>query len=248
MNVALITLDSVRYDVFTEASTPWMDGLGKVFESRAHADTTFPSHMALLSGNLHVPMHLSAKTSVAGPWMPSVLKKAGYNTIMAASLPWIRKEMFDAGFNRFFSIPFNKEDAMVPLSQLLGAVEPALKKEDNFLVLNVGETHWPYTRTMRHPARTLELCRDMVERPMSLDPKMGESMRADQAKTLSWVDGVLELFFRKGDWLIYITADHGEEFGENGRWLHGHGCYPNEVSVPVLCSNWSALLKLVEPE
>jgi len=237
-SLAVITLDSVRYDQIID--TPFLNSLGRIYPARSHADSTFPSHMAILSGNLNWPEFISNKSYRCGPWMSSFLKSKGYTTIAAASLPWIREKSFGTGFDHFFALPFDAVGRMMPLLKMLRDVEPCIQ-DPTFLFLNIGETHFPYTVSMNAPRESL--LHDLVNDPEIIAPSMGDSMKRDQQRTISWVDARLAEFFEnRDDWIIYVTADHGEMFGEHVLWLHGHGCYEEEVSVFAVCNDWDALV------
>lgn len=246
-SLAVITLDSVRYDQIIAADTPFLDSLGTLHPARSHADGTFPSHMALLSGNLNWPDFVSNKSYRCGPWMSSFLRKRGYTTVGAASLPWVREDFFGRGFDSFFAMPLGTEGAMMPLPKMLRDVERIVKvgtdirKEPIFLFLNIGETHFPYTVAMKAPRQSI--LHDLVNNPESIAPSVADSMKRDQQRTISWVDARLGEFFEgRDDWIVYISSDHGELFGEHGLWIHGHGCYEEEVSVFAVCNDWEALV------
>jgi hypothetical protein len=249
VNFALITLDSVRFDQYLTARTPFLDSIGTVHRAKAHADSTFPSHMGLLHGCLHLPEGYNRKAYTFAPWMPSVLKDKGYNTIAAVSMPWIHKKAFGRGFDHFFEHPFGEKGPMAPLETLLPKASDCLAPGKNFLFLNIGETHFPYSIT----------CQDMfwdgmlfslVNDPASVPLEVAEDMKRDQVKAIEWVDRTLDNFFSvyaddpEYDWLFYVTADHGELFGEHGLWLHGHGCFPEEIDVPVVCNDLDKLLRM----
>jgi len=240
-SLAVITLDSVRFDQIIAANTPFLDSLGKIYPARSHADSTFPSHMALLSGNLNWPDFISNKSMLKPPWMPSWFKSKGYTTICAAALPWIRKEFFGKDFMHFFEQPLSADGSMMPLPQMLRDVD-WVAQEPNFLCMNIGESHFPYDPDMKNASRQLMLD-DMINNPKQIHPKMGEAMKSDQRETISWVDARLGRFFQeREDWIVFITADHGEMFGEHGLWIHGHGCFEEEVNVFAVCNDWDALI------
>lgn len=244
-SLAVITLDSVRYDQITAADTPFLDSLGTLYPARAHADSTFPSHMALLSGNLNWPDFISNKSYRCGPWMPRFLQQKGYVTVGGASLPWVRKEFFGTGFDNFFALPFDVTDTMLPFSKMTRDVCRHMGDPEHnptFMFLNIGETHFPYTVSMKAPR--CAMLHDLVNNPDSIAPSVADGMKRDQQRTITWIDAKLKFLFEKvlDDWIIYVTADHGELFGEHGLWIHGHGCYEEEVSVFAVCNDWDALI------
>jgi arylsulfatase A-like enzyme len=49
-----------------------------------------------------------------------------------------------------------------------------------------------------------------------------------------FLDGVIPAYSRGDEAVVVITADHGEEFGEHGRWLHGAGLHGEIARVPFM--------------
>ena len=55
MNIAIITLDSLRYDVFEEANLPYLKGLGDYYQAFAQGTDTLLSHLAIFKYG-HLPV------------------------------------------------------------------------------------------------------------------------------------------------------------------------------------------------
>ena len=49
-----------------------------------------------------------------------------------------------------------------------------------------------------------------------------------------FLDEVVPAYSRGDEAVVVITADHGEEFGEHGRWLHGAGLHGEIARVPLM--------------
>ena len=49
-----------------------------------------------------------------------------------------------------------------------------------------------------------------------------------------FLDGVIPAYSRGDEAVVVITADHGEEFLEHGRWLHGAGLHGEIARVPLM--------------
>ena len=237
-NVVLVTLDSCRLDSFQAASTPFMSSLGDVSEGRVSADWTLPSHVSMLSGNLPWAGHINRKSFRFPLWMPEEFQKAGYRTIGAAAMPWLNKSFkFDRGFDRYFDWKFESSKLYRPMESSITEIRLNLAPDGNFIFLNAGETHFPYSsNTSPFSGRLKEMVKDEPD----IDPKVGEMMhRAQTAMVQRCDESLLELSKSLGENTIwFVTADHGELFGEHGKYLHGHGCYEEEVVVPVVCSDW----------
>ncbi|SIO89478.1 sulfatase-like hydrolase/transferase [Nocardiopsis sp. JB363] len=138
-------------------------------------------------------------------------------------------------------------EEQLSLSHTLKLADLCLEAKRFFLFVNCPSTHVPYT-TPWSPLteRNRELLRHLY---LLHDGKVGRS-RADvlgvedvqmllemQRQALEWADSRLgDLFSRLSGRrpLVVVCADHGEEFGEGGRFGHGHP-HPTVSTVPLWC-------------
>ncbi len=117
---------------------------------------------------------------------------------------------------------------------------------EEFLFMNLMETHAPYTPPREYRTVTTERPLDEVTATNGFvstvseegDPHSDVLLDAynDCARYLS--DIYKEIFdeLRKSFDIIITVSDHGELFGEHGAWKHAYGLYPELTHVPLVVS------------
>ncbi|PSK85952.1 sulfatase-like protein [Murinocardiopsis flavida] len=119
-----------------------------------------------------------------------------------------------------------------------------LEADRFFLFINCPSTHIPYT-TPNSPLtpstgealERLYRLHDTKSAHPPLAPDAVEELLGMQRRGLEWADEQLGLLFRRlahRQPLVVVCADHGEEFGEGGRYGHGHP-HPTVTTVPLWC-------------
>ena len=134
----------------------------------------------------------------------------------------------------------------LPLAHTRMLADLCLDAERFFLFVNCSSTHIPYTTpfsplTDRNRAllRRLYQLHDARENAPrgALTGEDVEELLDMQRRALMWADSRLgELFSSLEDRhpLVVVCADHGEEFGEGGRFGHAHP-HPTVTTVPLWC-------------
>jgi hypothetical protein len=124
-----------------------------------------------------------------------------------------------------------------------------LEADRFFLFVNCPSTHIPYTTpwTRLNPSRC-----DLLERlyalhdsketaPGAFSPDEIQTLQGMQARALEWADEQIGVLFDKltdREPLVVVCADHGEEFGDDDRYGHGHS-HPTVTTVPL----WAGVLR-----
>lgn len=116
-----------------------------------------------------------------------------------------------------------------------------------FLFVNCASTHIPYTTPaspltpqvseLVHRLYRLHDTKSRGGEQETLSGAQVDALLAMQQRALEWADARLgELFeaLRRYEPLVVVCADHGEEFGEGGRFGHGHA-HPTVSRVPLWC-------------
>lgn len=116
-----------------------------------------------------------------------------------------------------------------------------------FLFVNCPSTHFPYCTPANRLTRTTRRLLVEVTRAQyskwnaeprgHISPDDVVTLREMQKSALEWADDRLgELFARLRDRqpLVVVCADHGEEFGDGGRFGHGHA-HGTVTTVPLWC-------------
>jgi hypothetical protein len=141
-------------------------------------------------------------------------------------------------------LPLAHPDALVGL----------LGDADRFvLFVNCPVTHLPYappgaqlTDTfLRALHKTIDAHRSKRHHSpyaLPLDPAETAAVRAMQVAAVEWADHalgrLLSLLVDRGPLLVVVCGDHGEEFGEGGRYGHAHN-HPTVLQVPL----WAGLVR-----
>lgn len=162
------------------------------------------------------------------PTLPEVLSAHGYQTFGVADNLNICETM---GFARGFDHFEHFEYAGAPrVNEVAEGYLPELERgaAPFFLYVHYMDPHKPYNRWDAH-----------------VDERASGSLFAAYDSEIGYVDAHLRALFEMlpmdDDTLVIVTSDHGEEFGEHGRFGHRNQLYAELVHVPLLVS-WPARL------
>ncbi len=266
-NLVVVVLDSCRWDAFADAAPKEVLRLGPMERRWSYASWTGPSHYNLLTGLLphRNPPHVHASqvyrdefleysrrlgTEVAfeallpNLWLPHLLKWGlGYHTQARVSLPVLHPE---TGIGRDFD-DFRLMDRHNDLAAMIDSLR-FYADRPNFVLLNVGETHYPYALAGEDASDLPRLhgvhgvAKKLVgghgvakaDAPALFDADMMDRLRRKQRDVVAALD---PLFARLWDtvpqdtWVV-VTADHGELFGEAGFFGHGPIIHEKVWEVP----------------
>jgi choline-sulfatase len=230
--ILLISIDTLRSDRlpaygYGKIQTPAIDGLAKdaiLFErAYSHYPLTLPSHVSILTGELP-PVHKIRDNvgylfeSSKHPYLPRLLKQAGYETGAAISAFVLRPETGLAeGFDTY------EGDLEAELGQSLDSVirsgaetlqralpwirERAAKPF--FFFFHIYEPHTPYEPTYEADVA-------------AADAVIGDLLA--ELKRLGIYDRAT----------IVLLSDHGEGLGDHGEKQHGIFLYRETLQVPLM--------------
>lgn len=246
--IILISVDTLRSDRlpaygYDKVKTPAFDALRQdavLFERAfSHVPLTLPSHATILSGRLpgehgvrdNSGYLFDAKKT---PYLPKILKEAGYKTGAAVSTFVLRAETGMAdGFD------FYEADIDIRATESLGNSQrsgretsraaldwvKSVSSEPFFLFFHIYEPHTPYAP---EPAFN-----------SYADPYDGEVATADAI-----VGELIEGLKAQGVYdkaIVLLLSDHGEGLRDHGEQEHGIFLYREALQVPMM-------LKLPEGE
>lgn len=240
-------------------TTPELDAFARdavVFEHAiAHASWTKPSVASILTSRLpaqHRAVQLRDGLDREHPTIARRLAERGWSAgaAIANSVIYAEESAFDPGFEYFAGL--HGGDAR--RSKLVGAdvvVDSALAflraraGLPTFLYVHTMDPHVPYAPpppfdrlfephpTAEHPAQD--------PRTDYKEPLDRERMIAQYDGDIAFGDRELGRFLRAlkdegryDDALIVFLSDHGEEFLDHGRWLHGRSLYDELIRVPLV--------------
>src|SRR6266850_2153144 len=260
-NFVIVILDSCRFDTFVAADPKTIQKLGKLERRFSYASWTAPSHYNLLTGLLphtsppnvyasdyykedffNYNRRLGAKgiefgKMVPGLWLPGFLRNTlGYATHARVSMPVLNPR---TGVNRDFD-SFQLMDKHNDMRAMLPTI-PWSAERPSFVLLNVGETHYPYAKPDEDSSMwprisgvngVFKKLNEEVGDPnhpnfkeafQFFDQEKMDQLRERQIDTVRYLDGVFaELYdLVPENTYIIVTADHGELFGELGYFGHG---------------------------
>jgi arylsulfatase len=265
-DILLITVDTLRADHLgcyghTVAETPAIDAIARRSIVFHQAYTTIPRTTPGI-GSLMTGLwpHRHGSREVHDPigelpTMASALRGAGYWTIgVTANGAAGERQRLDQGFDRFGNTDFS--DAEKVHEWLFPHLEVAPQDSPLFLWVHYYEPHFDYrpapdwkgnafgkpcretfnrhghslglyfSNAGGHAVRVVDECRIMYD---------GEVARVDAA-IAEFLDRYRELRPGRTELLIF-TADHGENFGEDGLYFeHGPNVHNASTRVPLLLS------------
>jgi arylsulfatase A-like enzyme len=288
-DVIFVTLDSCRYDIARDSSTPNLDRLGSLVEAETAGTYTLPAHAAFFSGRLPTPVGSyyqiahdrysfiwrSGAARVARDAAPIVLdgttvmdhyRRRGYRVVGAGGvglfdpteprnwLPTLFEEFHYFGPSRRTDMVLlrtirNRSDRLA-LSHSETLAQRCADAERFFLFVNCPSTHFPYTTPHSTlTAALVPLLTKVAELQYTKRGVAAGELTVDdsrvlmdmQRNALEWADerlGVLFTLLEHRRPLVVVCADHGEEFGEGGRFGHGHP-HRSVTTVPL----WSGVLE-----
>lgn len=249
-NVIIITLDSCRYDAFREANTPVLNSYCKFRLGYAQATYTFPAHLSMLVGyfpstlerlpyyNRHERYLFQLRTDdrarpnfIQFPAGTNTLAHGfrgwGYQTICVGAMEWFKHPYFSLGFEHHLWTGIGLERQ---IRRIMSAFEGDHRPV--FLLLNIGETHDPYSiaeqdrkfrltdgyRAQNDLSFRAEVFRKQIVCCEFIDSQL--------SKLIEWAEG------QERDTIFVVCGDHGECMGEDGQF--GHGFYHEKVmEVPL---------------
>ncbi|MBB5729359.1 alkaline phosphatase family protein [Sphingomonas prati] len=251
-SVLFVTLDSCRYDSFAAAEVPALKSVSALYAAQAPSHFTYGSHAAMFVGftpgvaalkkrflnpKLGRLFRLAAAGhpglsepgfSVDGADIPDGFRNAGYATIGSAAMGWFNPATAVSGTLRqgFGAFQFSQHagEQVAWIEEQIDASAAA----DQFVFLNLGETHVPYHFEGADWAAADNPC----------VPFQTVDRRADcahrQRLACEYLDRqIAPLLARFAHATILLCGDHGDAWGEDGLWEHGISCAAT-LTVPLL--------------
>jgi arylsulfatase A-like enzyme/Flp pilus assembly protein TadD len=245
--VVLISIDTLRADHlpaygYKGVETPAIDAVRRdgVLYEHAYSTTplTFPSHTTLLTGVLpavhgvrdNVGYKLDAAKVERGelPFLPEILKKAGYATGGAVSAYVLQgKTGLSTGFDFYEDgIEFRSGTGLGGLQRPGGETLKlsrdwlrSVKDKPFFFFFHIYEPHTPYAPPEPYASRY----------PLKYD---GEIATADHI-----VGELIDELKSQGVYdraIVVLLSDHGEGLGDHGEDEHGVLLYNEAIHVPLI--------------
>ncbi len=236
-NLVIITVDTLRADRlgasgYAPARTPAMDGLaarGTRF-ARAFAPTpiTLPSHASIMTGRYppgHGARHNGMRVDDQLPVLAESLAGAGLATgAFVGAFPLDRRFGLSRGFEVYDDRMPRLEGRLANERSGHDVVTSALAWLDQqrgrrfFLWVHLFEPHAPYGQPGDGRAAAARYDDEVAE----ADRQIGRVIEA--------------LGSERDATLVFVTADHGEAFGEHGEITHSLFVYDTTLHVPLIAA------------
>jgi len=245
-------------------TTPNLDRLSKnsmVFlNAHSPSSWTLPAFAAVLSGRnpgLTGADRRNRGLSDHEDMLAEIFRRNGFATAGFVNIPHLQEAGFFQGNDHQWEV--HDHPAVEALDQAKAWIEQH-DSQDYFIFIHLFDPHIPYTPpqeyadAFRDPnyegdhANTWDLPARIITQN-HLDPIVWQNFNdADKKQCESLYDAeiagmdegigdFLDWYSDRGlldDTLFIVFADHGEEFGEHGRWEHGHSMYEEQIHVPFL--------------
>ncbi len=248
---------------YSRNTSPFFDALaegGTLYEQAwSPAPWTLPTHVTLLSGQLpvhHGVIEDDLRIPASLPLVQERFGAAGYGTFGAVATLFVSSKYgFERGFDEFqdFGILTKAKNGLATVDadhvfhHALHWAQRQLPGKPLFLFLHVYDVHYNYDppppyneRFDRGPAWGDPLYKNYAAYKQDMISAVQlEHQVAQYDEEIAYVDDMFrELVERwrtdRGEPLIVVTADHGEEFGERGSWGHAHTLWPEQLHVPLI--------------
>jgi membrane-anchored protein YejM (alkaline phosphatase superfamily) len=247
-NIFLFVIESLRRDFVTEAVAPNLYGFGSKNYSfpytHANANCTHTSWHAIFHAD--VPVHWTEMQSTwSGGSIPlRALKDAGYkiNLLCASNIETFQMDKLIFGHEHQLIDTIYQCKGNVPASECdrraMKALERRIEPTGNVYIVFLDSTHAKYSVPPDYALKFEPSAKDVNY--LHITPKTLDLIKNRYRNSISYVDSLFGPFFdglkRRGlydDSIIVITADHGEEFFEDGAMFHGMHLNEYQTSVPL---------------
>ncbi|MHC4395951.1 MAG: sulfatase [Planctomycetota bacterium] len=228
----------------------------------APSSWTLPSHASLFTGKFtsshgarfdsNGPLHLVSVIKGPEAWnkyrarglsedeltLASILKEAGYATGAVVGGPWMKKVFgLNKGFEYYNDYDIGTLNGRLADQVTAGAVRwiEESRNKEFFLFLNYFDPHYPY-----NPPN------DFVIPFFQKNPQIFYQLSQLEQAIASYDGEILYMDYHIGKLLenlkvnnlydnsmIIVTADHGELFGEHGKFGHGEYLWQEEIHIPL---------------
>lgn len=233
-DLVLVSLDTVRADVFSEVAQA-DPVLGPVYAASTRfqaaatsAPLTLPAHASLLSGldpNHHGIHHNGQRLRTDVPLLAERLRARGYHTAAVVSaFPLDRQFGLSRGFDVYDQPEATASASALSLLERRGdaSTDRALAELDNgtapqFLWLHLFDAHAPYAAPGQAAGAPLR-----------------DAYRAEVGFVVQQLGRIVSALKRRGrPFVLVVVGDHGEGLGDHDELDHGLLLYDSTLLVPM---------------
>ncbi len=247
-NVLLIMIDSLRWDMpwtgYPRMTAPWLDAFAKksALYPRGYSISSYTAKSVAPALVGKYPSEMPRDAFFFTTWGPENLfigerlQKAGVRTLAGHAHGYFRRYMgLDQGFDDYRILPGTELDvtgvANVTSESLYDLAKRMLSDPKNtsakngkgfFAYFHFLDPHYTYFQHKGHPDWGLDIRALYDNEVHYTDEWVGKLV--DWALAQPWGARTA----------VIITADHGEGFGERGRFRHAYDVWESLVRVPLV--------------
>jgi arylsulfatase A-like enzyme len=260
-NVVILAADALRADHlacygYGRPTSPNIDRLSRdavLFENAiSQASWTLPSFASLFTSlypSFHGANLMARRLLPVSPTLTATLEAAGYTTAgCVRSLFLLPRRGIVNDFDLYYGKAPRTEDQLPVIAHWLETIP----SRPFFLFVHMLVPHSPYEPPAPYAGRfqapgvprttaTSDFLTLTDKKNGPLTPAELDSLRASYDENILYFDSaigkILEDLRRAGaeaNSLIILTSDHGEQFREHGRLMHGKSLYQEEIHVPLV--------------
>lgn len=249
-NIIIIATESTRSDFITRETTPYISGIAEGkngFKSENHFSSSNSTHMGIFSILYSINPYYSAfiKSLHAESAPIKILRSNGFTTHLYFSAPtdWHKMNYYlDQNFDTQFH-PVTKESETRDREIADAAIKQLQTPSDKpfMMVIFFDSSHYPFYS----PEKFWKFSPHIVGYFKSFDFLYLETIREQLINSyknslyyldtlVSEIDSALAKSGKKDSTLLFITGDHGCEFGESGKYFYSSSFNNYSTKVPLI--------------
>jgi arylsulfatase A-like enzyme len=268
-NIMLVSIDTLRHDAFSPQLMPQLYKLfsekGMIFtHAYSPSPWTLPGHASMLTGELPAKHGIRTPSQkLADKWttLPEYLAMSGYYNLAVTEGNYVSAQFgFAQGFHLYTERPPNMmlrdPDALSKLAGNLKVMHEHIQAIEGeapvFAFFHTYEVHCPYLPHdgLRDPEQIGMTQWLLDNEGKEISESQMELLRRLYNSEVRYTDRVMGPYIKElidsGEWLVILTSDHGEEFGEHGGILHADTLYDEVMRVPLAIAGGGDAGKVID--
>lgn len=258
-NIFIFVIETLREEFLTQQTAPNLTAFKEnnifIRQTKSSSNTTPISWFSLFFSQS--PLHFGeVKKARWGSGCPTVqiLKKAGYKVHLYSASRLTYYEMDQMLFGENYHLADDSSIALpsrdhpawqcdkATLAKLCADVQTFKEEEGHLFVTFIESTHFDYSWPKEQEKTFAPYCEEINFFKAACLQENITRIQNRYRNSIHYIDGLMGEVFasmdkagRMDDSVIVVTADHGEEFFEEGNLFHASGLSQQQISVPLYC-------------
>lgn len=271
-NVFLFVIETLREDYLTPETAPNLYAFKNENISfpltRSSSNATPVSWFSLFFSQspLHFGEIRKANWDLGCPTV-QILKEAGYKLHLysASRLSYYEMDQMLFGKNYqladdyYIALPSRDHPAWqcdhATLAKLCSDIRSYKKEEGHLFVIFIESTHFDYSWPQQQQIKFMPFCDEINFFKAACLEENIHQIQNRYRNSIHYIDSLMGEVFttlsavgRMDDAVIVVTADHGEEFFEDGNLFHASGLSKQQIAVPLYCKFGDPTNKHFKPQ